>query len=112
MTVDRGVGGEIGGITGLAPASLRVSKENTADRAAAVHRGLIVRGEIEPGQLLREVELAPALGISRNTIREEQLAVGPGDGRGMLESDRTDVGSGRQDKRRQTVAGIEEERIG
>lgn len=33
-------------------------------------RNLIVRGEIEPGQPLREVELAPALGVSRNTIRE------------------------------------------
>jgi DNA-binding GntR family transcriptional regulator len=58
------------GISGLAASSLRVRKENTAERAAGVLRGLIVRGEIEPGQPLREIEMAPALGISRNTIRE------------------------------------------
>jgi DNA-binding GntR family transcriptional regulator len=57
-------------IAGLVPANLRVTKETTAERAAGVLRNLIVRGEIEPGQPLREVELAPALGVSRNTIRE------------------------------------------
>ena len=58
------------GLSGLVPANLRVRKENTAERAAGVVRDLIVRGEISPGQPLREVELAPALGVSRNTIRE------------------------------------------
>src|SRR5258707_11265423 len=57
-------------IAGLVPANLRVRKETTAERAAGVLRNLIVRGEIEPGQPLREVELAPAVGVSRNTIRE------------------------------------------
>jgi DNA-binding GntR family transcriptional regulator len=61
---------EIEGISGLASADLKVRKENTAERAAGVLRNLIVRGEIEPGQPLREIELAPALGVSRNTIRE------------------------------------------
>lgn len=58
------------GLSALVPANLRVRKENTAERAAGVVRDLIVRGEIEPGRPLREVELAPALGVSRNTIRE------------------------------------------
>lgn len=62
--------GEVAGISGLASGELKVRKENTAERAAGVLRNLIVRGDIEPGQPLREVELAPALGVSRNTIRE------------------------------------------
>src|SRR3981081_2376072 len=57
-------------IPGLGSVDLRVSKENTAERAAGVLRNLIVRGEIQPGQPLREPELSPALGVSRNTIRE------------------------------------------
>jgi DNA-binding GntR family transcriptional regulator len=57
-------------IAGLVPASMRVRKETTAERAAGVLRGLIVRGEIEPLQPLRETDLAPELGVSRNTIRE------------------------------------------
>jgi DNA-binding GntR family transcriptional regulator len=57
-------------IAGLVPANLRVRKETTAERAAGVLRNLIVRGDIEPGQPLRETELAPAVGVSRNTIRE------------------------------------------
>jgi DNA-binding GntR family transcriptional regulator len=61
---------EAEGISGLVSADLKVRKENTAERAASVLRNLIVRGDIEPGQPLREVELAPALGVSRNTIRE------------------------------------------
>jgi DNA-binding GntR family transcriptional regulator len=64
------VAAEPEGLSGLVPANLRVRKENTAERAASVVRDLIVRGEIQPGQPLREVELAPALGVSRNTIRE------------------------------------------
>jgi DNA-binding GntR family transcriptional regulator len=64
------VAAESEGLSGLVPAHLRVRKENTAERAAGVVRDLIVRGEISPGQPLREVELAPALGVSRNTIRE------------------------------------------
>lgn len=62
--------GEGEGISGLASVDLKVRKENTAERSAGVLRNLIVRGDIEPGQPLREVELAPALGVSRNTIRE------------------------------------------
>ncbi len=62
--------GESDGIPGLAASDLRVRKENTAERAAGVLRSLIVRGEIVPGQPLRETELAPAVGVSRNTIRE------------------------------------------
>jgi DNA-binding GntR family transcriptional regulator len=64
------VAAEGDGIPGLGSVDLRVSKENTAERAAGVLRNLIVRGEIQPGQPLRETELSPALGVSRNTIRE------------------------------------------
>src|ERR1700710_28991 len=58
------------GLSGLVPANLRMRKENTAERAAGGVRDLIVAGGISPGQPLREFELAPALGVSRNTIRE------------------------------------------
>ena len=61
---------EMDGLSGLAHANLKVRKQSTAERAAGVLRDLIVRGEIVPGQPLRETELAPALGVSRNTIRE------------------------------------------
>jgi DNA-binding GntR family transcriptional regulator len=64
------VASETSGIPGLAGSDLRVRKENTAERAASILRSLIVRGEIVPAQPLRETELAPAVGVSRNTIRE------------------------------------------
>src|ERR1700694_1170773 len=49
---------------------LRLRRSSTAEQAADVLRGLIIRGEIESGSQLTESPLAAALGISRNTMRE------------------------------------------
>lgn len=42
----------------------------SAERAAALLRQAITGGELVPGEALREQDLAPRLGVSRNTLRE------------------------------------------
>jgi DNA-binding GntR family transcriptional regulator len=54
----------------LAPHSLRLRRSTTADQAADRVRELILGRELTGGQPLRETELATALGVSRNTMRE------------------------------------------
>ena len=49
---------------------LRLRRSSTAEQAADAVRGLILRGDVQAGSPLRETELAAALGISRNTMRE------------------------------------------
>jgi DNA-binding GntR family transcriptional regulator len=50
--------------------ALKLRRSSTAEQAADVVRGLILRRELNAGAPLRETELAAALGISRNTMRE------------------------------------------
>jgi DNA-binding GntR family transcriptional regulator len=50
--------------------ALRLRRSSTAEQAADVVRGLILRREVDAGAPLRETQLAAALGISRNTMRE------------------------------------------
>jgi DNA-binding GntR family transcriptional regulator len=49
---------------------LRLRRASAAELAAEAVRGLILRRALAPGETLRETELAAALGISRNTLRE------------------------------------------
>jgi DNA-binding GntR family transcriptional regulator len=51
-------------------ANLELQRSSTAEQAADVVRGKILRGEFLPGMPLREVALAASIGISRNTMRE------------------------------------------
>jgi DNA-binding GntR family transcriptional regulator len=48
----------------------RIRRSSTAEQAADILRNLILHGEVEPGMQLRETQLAQAIGVSRNTIRE------------------------------------------
>jgi DNA-binding GntR family transcriptional regulator len=50
--------------------TLRLRRASTAEQAADVVRSLILRRELEADAPLRETELAAALGVSRNTMRE------------------------------------------
>jgi DNA-binding GntR family transcriptional regulator len=49
---------------------LKLRRPSTAEQAADVIRNLILRRELEADAPLRETELASALGVSRNTMRE------------------------------------------
>lgn len=49
---------------------LSIERSTTVDRTAAALRAEILAGELAPGTRLRELELATALGVSRNTVRE------------------------------------------
>jgi DNA-binding GntR family transcriptional regulator len=49
---------------------MRIRRSSTAEQAADVLRNLILHGEIGPGMPLREMQLAEAVGVSRNTMRE------------------------------------------
>jgi DNA-binding GntR family transcriptional regulator len=50
--------------------SLQIKRASTAEQVAEALREMILRGEIEQGQPLREVSLAASIGVSRNTMRE------------------------------------------
>jgi DNA-binding GntR family transcriptional regulator len=50
--------------------ALKLRRASTAEQAADVVRSLILRRELEADAPLRETELAAALGVSRNTMRE------------------------------------------
>ena len=49
---------------------LRLRRPSAAEQAAEAVRELILSRALAPGETLRETELAAALGISRNTLRE------------------------------------------
>lgn len=49
--------------------SVRLNTVSTVDAAANVLRELILDGELEPGERLREAEYAERLGIARHTFR-------------------------------------------
>jgi DNA-binding GntR family transcriptional regulator len=50
--------------------SLHIKRASTAEQVAEALREMILRGEVEQGQPLREVSLATSIGVSRNTMRE------------------------------------------
>jgi DNA-binding GntR family transcriptional regulator len=50
--------------------SLQIKRASTAEQVAEALRAMILRGEVEQGQPLREVSLASSIGVSRNTMRE------------------------------------------
>jgi len=52
------------------PAPTAESGANRAELAAEAVAAQIIAGRLKPGSRLREVELAAALGVSRNTFRE------------------------------------------
>lgn len=47
-----------------------IRRVSTAEQVASLVRDRILRGEIKPGTSLREVVMAAAIGVSRNTLRE------------------------------------------
>jgi DNA-binding GntR family transcriptional regulator len=49
---------------------LRLRRPSAAEQAAEAVRDLILSRGLAPGETLRETELAAALGVSRNTLRE------------------------------------------
>ena len=49
---------------------LSIRRVSTADQVASLMRQRILRGEFKPGTSLREVVIAAAIGVSRNTLRE------------------------------------------
>jgi DNA-binding GntR family transcriptional regulator len=50
--------------------SLQIRRTSTAEQVAEALREMILQGDIEQGQPLREVALASSIGVSRNTVRE------------------------------------------
>jgi DNA-binding GntR family transcriptional regulator len=54
----------------VAVSQLRIHRSSTAEQAADALRNLILDGTISSGEPLREVRLAQAIGVSRNTMRE------------------------------------------
>ena len=54
----------------IVPEGLTIRRASTAEQVADALRGLMMRGELQPGTRLREVPLATSLGVSRNTVRE------------------------------------------
>jgi DNA-binding GntR family transcriptional regulator len=50
--------------------SLQIKRASTAEQVAEALRQMILRGDVEQGQPLREVSLASTIGVSRNTMRE------------------------------------------
>jgi DNA-binding GntR family transcriptional regulator len=50
--------------------SLQIKRASTAEQVAEALRDMILRGELEQGEPLREVALARSIGVSRNTMRE------------------------------------------
>lgn len=50
--------------------SLQIKRASTAEQVAEALREMILRGDVEQGRPLREVELAASIGVSRNTVRE------------------------------------------
>lgn len=48
----------------------RISNTTLADQVYAVLRDRIVRGEIQPGEFIREQEVSAGLGVSRTPVRE------------------------------------------
>jgi DNA-binding GntR family transcriptional regulator len=50
--------------------SIQLKRSSTAEQLAELLREMILRGEIKPGEPLREASLAASIGVSRNTIRE------------------------------------------
>jgi DNA-binding GntR family transcriptional regulator len=64
------------GVTVLQRRGLRVPRAGLHEQAATKLRTLIVRGDLFPGEQLREASLSKALGISRTPLREalKQLA--------------------------------------
>ncbi|MBV8925014.1 MAG: GntR family transcriptional regulator [Bradyrhizobium sp.] len=64
------------GVTALQRRQLRVPRTGLHEQAATRLRGLIVRGDLAPGEPLFESEISQALGISRTPLREafKQLA--------------------------------------
>jgi DNA-binding GntR family transcriptional regulator len=63
-------------LRGLDQGALLLRRASTAEQAADVLRRLILRGEIEAGMPVRELHLAAALEISRNTMREALRILG------------------------------------
>jgi len=49
---------------------LPIKRTSTPDQVAAVIRSRVLSGEYRSGMPLREVQLATAMGVSRNTVRE------------------------------------------
>jgi DNA-binding GntR family transcriptional regulator len=49
---------------------LSIRRVSTAEQVASLVRDRILRGDIKPGTSLREVVMAAAIGVSRNTLRE------------------------------------------
>jgi DNA-binding GntR family transcriptional regulator len=62
-----------------------IATANRADRAADTLAAQIIAGELAPGSRLPEVELAGALGVSRNTFREAIKVLA---GRGLVRQHR------------------------
>jgi DNA-binding GntR family transcriptional regulator len=49
---------------------LRIDRQSTAERIAEALRTAILRGDVEPGEPLREAAICESAGVSRNTVRE------------------------------------------
>ena len=55
---------------------LRIHRSSTAEQAADLLRNHILGGQIPAGEPLREMHLAEAIGVSRNTMREALRILG------------------------------------
>jgi DNA-binding GntR family transcriptional regulator len=75
------------GLDGAA-GQLRIVRSSTAEQAADALRNLILDGTIPSGEPLREVRLAQAIGVSRNTMREALRILGR---EGIITQDRHHV---------------------
>ncbi len=58
------------------PPGLQLANTRTHEQLAAALRQLVLNGSLPPGSPLREVALADAFGVSRNTVREAIQALG------------------------------------
>lgn len=74
--------------TEAAAGQLRIHRSSTAEQAADLLRTHILSGQIPAGEPLREMHLAEAIGVSRNTMREALRILGR---EGIITQDRHHV---------------------
>src|SRR5579872_25591 len=66
---------DVKGVIGLPRAMVLTRDGASVDRAVADLRGRILRGELTPGEQLRQEQLADAVGVSRIPLREALRAL-------------------------------------
>src|SRR6266498_5366351 len=54
------------------PATRRINRNSARDAVHEKLRDWIVRGPLEPGEMIRDIEIADRLGVSRTPVRDRK----------------------------------------